>query len=224
MRIVLFGATGMIGQGVLRECLLDPRVECVLSIGRNVSGVSHAKLREIVLTDLLDYSGIASQLAGFDACFFCLGVTSNGTEPAEYERVTYEIPVAAAETLVRVSPNATFVYVSGAGADSSEHGRIRWARVKGKAENAILRMGFKAAYMFRPGFIQPLHGIRSRTRSYRIFYAVTGPILPLLRAIVPSSILTTEQIGRAMIKVAEVGAPKSVLESQDIFLISQMKS
>jgi uncharacterized protein YbjT (DUF2867 family) len=224
VRVILFGATGMIGQGVLRECLLDARVGSVLSIGRSVAGVSHAKLREIVQTDLQDYSAIASQLVGFDACFFCLGVSSTGTDPVEYERITYGIPVAAAETLVRTSPNMTFIYVSGAGTDSSERGRTRWARVKGRAENAILRLSFAAAYMFRPGFIQPLHGIRSRTRFYRVFYAVTAPILPVLRMIVPSSILTTEQIGRAMITVAAAGAPKRVLESADIFLLSQMKS
>jgi len=223
VRVILFGATGMIGQGVLRECLLDPRVENVLSIGRKAIGVSHAKFREIVHTDLLDYSAIAPQLIGFDACFFCLGVTSAGTDPAQYERITYGIPLAAAQTLVRTSANMTFVYVSGAGTDSSERGRTRWARVKGQAENAILRLGFRATYMFRPGFIQPLHGIRSRTKSYRVFYTLTAPILPVLRLIVPSSILTTEQIARAMITVAEVGAPKQILESADIFLLSQMK-
>jgi uncharacterized protein YbjT (DUF2867 family) len=224
VRVILFGATGMIGQGVLRECLLDARVDSVLSIGRNASGTSHPKLREIVHADVLNFSTIASQLVGFDACFFCLGVSSVGTDPAEYERATYKIPLAAAETLVRRSPDMTFIYVSGAGSDSSEIGRTHWARVKGRAENAILRLAFKAAYMFRPGFIQPLHGIRSRTRSYRIFYAVTAPILPVLRFIAPSLILTTEQIGRAMITVAEVGAPKRILESRDIFLLSQMKS
>jgi uncharacterized protein YbjT (DUF2867 family) len=224
MRVILFGATGMIGQGVLRENLLDRRVESILSIGRNRSGISHTKLREIVHTDLLNYSAIASELTGFDACFFCLGVSSAGMDPVEYERITYGIPLAAAETLVRTSPDMTFVYVSGAGADSSERGRTRWARVKGRTENAILRLAFRAAYMFRPGFIQPLHGISSRTRFYRVFYGATAPILPLLRFIAPSSILTTEQVGRAMITVAGVGAPKRVLESRDIFLLSQMKS
>jgi uncharacterized protein YbjT (DUF2867 family) len=138
---------------------------------------------------------------------------------ADYERVTYGITVAAAETLSRLNPNMTFIYVSGASTDSSEHGKTMWARVKGKTENALLRMPFKAAYMFRPGIIQPLHGVKSKTSSYRIFYAISKPLLPVLRWMFPSQILTTEQIGRAMIEVARHGAPKRILESRDISLV-----
>src|SRR5580698_3602450 len=161
MNVLLFGATGMVGQGVLRECLLDSGVESVVSIGRSAtgvhsaSGVSNPKLREIVHADLADYSTIESQLTGFDACFFCLGISSTGLTEEQYSRITYDITLRAAETLARLNTGMTFVYVSGAGTDSSEHGRTMWARVKGRTENALLRMPFRAAYMFRPGVIQP---------------------------------------------------------------------
>ena len=216
VKVIIFGATGMVGQGVLRECLLAPDVELLLIVGRTPSGVQHAKLREIVHPDLLNYASIEADLAGFDACFFCLGVTSAGMQEGAYERITYGITIAAAETLSRLNPRMTFVYVSGAGTDSSEHGRVMWARVKGKTENALLRLPFKAAYMFRPGIIEPLHGARSKTASYRIFYAIGKPLLPLLRWAFPNSMLTTEQIGRAMLAVARHGAPKPILEIKDI--------
>jgi len=215
MKVILFGATGMVGQGVLRECLRDPGVERVLSIGRSRTGVADAKLDEIVHGDLWQYGAIEPQMAGYDACFFCLGVSSGGMRPEDYERITYGITMAAAETLARLNPRMTFVYVSGAGTDSSEIGRIRWARVKGRTENALLRLPFRA-YMFRPGLIQPLHGIRSKTFWYRLFYTLAGPLVPLLRGAFPNLILTTEQIGRAMIAAARKGASKRVLESRDI--------
>ena len=206
----------MVGQGVLRECLLDPDIEAVLTVGRSPTGVHYAKLREIVQPDLIHYSGIETELRGFDACFFCLGVSSAGMSEQQYENLTYTLTLAAAETLSRLNPAMTFVYVSGAGTDSSEKGRIMWARVKGKTENTILRLPFKAAYMFRPGVIQPVHGARSKTTAYRIGYALTKPVLPLLRWLFPRYILTTEEIGRAMIHVAKRGAPKKILESWDI--------
>jgi len=216
MRVVLFGATGMVGQGVLRECLLDPEVESVLSVGRSATGQQHAKLRELVHRDFLDFAPIENELAGFDACFFCLGVSSAGMKEDDYRRVTYDFTLAAARTLARLNPNMTFVYVSGMGTDSSERGRTMWARVKGKTENELLGLPFKAAYMFRPGLIVPLHGIKSKTRLYRAFYAAMGPLLPLLNAAFPKYVTTTEQVGRAMIKVARQGATKSVLENSDI--------
>jgi uncharacterized protein YbjT (DUF2867 family) len=211
----------MVGQGVLRECLLDPRVERVLSIGRSASETRNPKFLEIVVPDLFDYSGIESRLAGFDACFFCLGISSAGMKEADYERITYGITLAAAEALSRVSPRLTFIYVSGVGTDSSEKRSVMWARVKGRTENAILRLPFKAAYMFRPGVIEPLHGIRSRTRAYRVLYALAAPIVPLLRRLFPNSILTTEEIGRAMINVAASGAPNKILEPKDILEMSR---
>ena len=222
MKVILYGATGMVGQGVLRECLLDARVESVLSIGRGSGGATQAKLSEIALKDFSDYSGIKDRLRGFDACFFCLGVSSAGMKEEEYARITYGFTMAAAEILARQNPGMTFVYVSGAGTDTSEHGGVMWARVKGRTENALLQLPFKAAYMFRPEFIQPLHGIRSKTRSYRVLYAIAAPLMPALRAIFSGSILTTEEIGQAMIFVAERGAPKNILEVRDILALSRM--
>jgi uncharacterized protein YbjT (DUF2867 family) len=216
MKVLIFGATGMVGQGVLRECLLDPDVSEVLTIGRNATGQSHARLREIVHADLTDYTAIEPQLPGFDACFFCLGIASAGMSEADYRRITYDIALAAARTLVRLNPAMVFVYVSGASTDSSEEGRWMWARVKGATENAIMRLPFRASYMFRPGAIQPLHGIRSKTRLYRVIYGLTAPLLPLLQRWLPDSITTTEQIGKAMLKVAKDGAPRPILENADI--------
>jgi uncharacterized protein YbjT (DUF2867 family) len=216
MRVLIFGATGMVGQGVLRECLLDPEIEIVKTVGRSPTGLSDPKLREIVQPDLFDYSGVESALSGFGACFFCLGISSAGMSENQYEKLTYTLTLAAADTLSRLNPDMTFIYVSGAGTDSSETGRVMWARIKGKTENAILRLPFKAAYMFRPGVIQPAHGERSKTSAYRIGYALTKPLLPLLRRLFPRYILSTEDIGRAMILVAKQGAPKKILESWDI--------
>jgi uncharacterized protein YbjT (DUF2867 family) len=213
---MIFGATGMVGQGVLRECLLDPGVESVITVGRSATGISNPKLQEVAHQDLWNYSSLEEELSGLDACFFCLGVSSAGMKEADYERVTYGIAVAAADTLARLNPRMTFVYVSGAGADSSEQGRIMWARVKGKTENALLRMPFHSVYIFRPGVIQPLHGIRSKTASYRVLYGLTKPLLPILRWAFPNQVLTTEQVGRAMLKVARNGFPKRTLESRDI--------
>jgi uncharacterized protein YbjT (DUF2867 family) len=216
MRAVLFGATGMVGQCVLRECLEDADVELVAAIGRSGTGVQNAKLREILHADLLDYTAIESQLRGFDACFFCLGVSSVGMKPEEYERITYGFTIAAARMLSRLNPQMTFVYVSGAGTDSSEKGRTAWARVKGRTENELLRLPFKAAYMFRPGIIQPLKGIRSKTAPVRVLYLVLRPVMPLLRRIAPNLIVTSEQLGRAMVAAAKQGAPKRILEVRDI--------
>ncbi|WP_260735241.1 NAD(P)H-binding protein [Tunturiibacter lichenicola] len=216
MNVVLFGATGMVGQSALRECLLDPDVNNVTSVVRTPTTPTNAKLRELVLPDFTNYSAVETELTGLDACFFCLGVTSAGMSEADYTRITHDFTLAAATTLARLNHSMTFVYVSGSGTDSTERGRIMWARVKGKTENDILKLPFKAAYMFRIGFIQPLHGIVSKTKSYRIFYQVLSPILPLLRSLFPRQILTTEQVGRAMILVAKNGFPKPVLESKDI--------
>jgi uncharacterized protein YbjT (DUF2867 family) len=215
MNVIVFGATGMLGQGVLRECLHASDVERVLAIGRHRTGQQHPKLHEVVQVDLWHYQSIEEQLRGYDACFFCLGVTSAGMKEPEYERITYGIATTAAEVLCRNNPGLTFVFVSGAGADRSEHGRIMWARVKGKTENAVLRLPCKS-YIFRPGVVLPVHGERSRTAAYRVLYAVTKPLLPTLRRIWPGYILTTEQFGRAMLIVARHGAPKRVLESSDI--------
>jgi len=216
MRVLIFGATGMVGQSALRECLLDPDVELVLTVGRTATGQQNPKLREIVHTDLLHYDDIEPQLSGFDACFFCLGVSSNGMAEAKYTSLTYDITVAAARTLARITPAMTFIYVSGAGTDSSEKGRLMWARVKGRTENTLLRLPFRAAYMFRPAGILAAHGERSKTPAYQIAYDLARPLLRMLRPVFPDYLLTTEQIGLAMLQAAKHGAPKRILESSDI--------
>ncbi|MDR5750678.1 MULTISPECIES: NAD(P)H-binding protein [unclassified Caballeronia] len=216
MKVLLFGATGMVGQGVLRECLRDPDVDRVVTLGRSATGVEDEKLREIVHRDMFDYASIERELAGFDACFFCLGVSSFRMSEADYTRLTYDLTMAAARTLARLDPQMTFVYVTGAGTDSTEQGRSMWARVKGRTENALLRLPFKAAYMFRPGAIVPMHGVRSKTALYQSAYSITRPVLPLLQRLFPNAIVTTEQVGRAMLAVAKRGAPSPILESRDI--------
>ena len=216
MNILIFGATGMVGQGVLRECLLAPDVERVVTIGRGATGQQHPKLRELVHKDLYDYGAIEAQLQGFDACFFCLGVSSAGMKEDAYRRITYDLTLAAATVLARLNPGMTFTYVSGTGTDSSERGSSMWARVKGATENALLRLPFKAAYMFRPGVIRPLHGARSKTPLYHALYVVLSPLLSLAGRIWPDQLTTTERVGRAMLAVARNGAPKVWLEPQDI--------
>ena len=186
------------------------------TVGREPTGVPHPRLREIKHTDLWNYATIEESLSGFDACFFCLGVSARGLKEEEYRRITFGITVAAADVLCRLHPKMTFIYVSGAGTDSSEKGNVVWARVKGKTENALLQMPFAAAYMFRPGMIQPLDGIQSKTKMYRVFYRITKPIMPFLRSAFPNSVVTTKEIGKAMLNVAKRGYPKRILETKDI--------
>ena len=214
MKVVLFGATGMVGQGVLRECLLDPDVESVLAVVRNSSLPPHDKLREIVHQDVYDLAAIEDRLSGYDACFFCLGVSSVGMKEETYRRVTYDLTVSAAKVLAKLNPTMTFIYVSGAGTDST--GRSMWARVKGRTENALLEMPFKAVFLFRPAYIQPLHGIRTKTRWYGAAYALMKPLYPFLKMLFPNYVTTTECVGRAMLNVTKRGFPKPVLENRDI--------
>jgi uncharacterized protein YbjT (DUF2867 family) len=216
MNVVIFGASGMVGQGVLRECLLDPEVERVVTVGRTSVGQQHAKLRDLVHADLFDLTALEPELSGLDACFFCLGVSAAGMSKEAYSRITYDLTVSVAETLRRLNPGMTFIYVSGAGTDSTERGRTMWARVKGRTENALLRMPFKAAYMFRPAGIRPLHGIRSKTKLYQAFYTVAKPLLPLLVRFFPGFMTTTEQLGRAMLNVVKRGGPSRVIEAREI--------
>ena len=216
MQIIIFGATGMVGQGVLRECLIDAGIDRVLVVGRSPTGVRHAKLTEITHGEFTDYSAIEAQLTGFDACFFCLGISSAGMSEAPYTILTYDLTLAAAHALVAANPAAVFCYVSGLGTDSSERGRTMWARVKGRTENALLALPLRAAYMFRPAFIQPMHGVRSRTTLYQAFYTVAAPLTPLLRRLLPRYWTTTENLGRAMLRVARDGYAKRILDSVDI--------
>jgi uncharacterized protein YbjT (DUF2867 family) len=220
IKVLLFGASGMVGTAVLRECLADPQVLRVVTIGRTASTLHSAKLEEIIHADLFNYDSIESSLRDFDACFFCLGVSSADVSEENYHRVTYDYTLAAANTLIRLNPRMIFVYVSGAGTDSSETGRIMWARVKGRTENALLALPFAAAYMLRPGIIQPLHGIKSKTRSYRVFYSLSAFLLPVLRAVFPNHVLSTSQIGSAMLNLAKHGYTKHILETRDIRAVS----
>ena len=215
MRVILFGATGMVGAGVLNECLRDDRVKEVLAILRNTSGRSHPKLRELIRSDFLDYNDARENLRGFDACFFCLGVTAVGKTEEQYHRLTFGITLAAARMMAELNPGSTFCYVSGQGTDSSEKGRVMWARVKGKTENAILQLPLKG-YMLRPGYIQPLGGIKSKTRVYRVFYELMAPVYPVLKRLTPNLVTTNETVGRAMIQLAASGYESRVLEVRDI--------
>ena len=213
----------MVGQGVLRECLLDSEVESVLAIVRSATGQRHAKLQELVRENFFDFSDVAPRLAGYDACFFCLGVSAAGMSEADYQRVTYDVTLAAAKTLVERNPAMTFIYVSGAGTDGSERGRTMWARVKGRTENALSALPFRGAYMFRPAVIRPGRGIRSKTKAYRVLYGLFGPLLPLFKALFPGYVTTTEEVGRAMLEVAKHGAAKRVLESRDIIALGRIR-
>jgi uncharacterized protein YbjT (DUF2867 family) len=216
VRVILFGATGMVGSGALLECIADSRVRSVLSVVRRRSGLKDSKLEEVVHDDFFDYTTIQPLFADRDACFFCLGVSSAGLGEAEYRRLTYDLTLAAARSIVAVSPGLTFCYVSGQGTDSSERGRTMWARVKGATENALLALPFKAAFMFRPGFIQPLKGVRSRTALYQGFYMVLGPLYPLVRRLAPGWVTTSVDVGRALIEVSLAGYPRPILETTDI--------
>ncbi len=216
MKVILLGATGMIGQGVLRQCLEDPRVELVVSLGRTASGTQHPKLRDAVVKDLFALEGVENQLSGFDACLYCLGVSSGGMTEQAYEKVTYQLTLHVAKTLLPLNASMTFIYISGASTDASEKGRVMWARIKGKTENALARLPFKAVYNFRPGYIQPLDGIVSRTGSYRMMYAVMGPLYPLWRVLFPGVVTNTRLLATAMLHAVHQGAPKGVLETRDI--------
>jgi uncharacterized protein YbjT (DUF2867 family) len=218
MNVLVFGATGMIGQAAVRECLRNPAVSRVIVVVRRATGVTDAKLVEIVEADgdITRLSPHESLLRDVDACLFCLGVTSLGLSEAEYSRLTYDLTLAVARQLVRINLHMTFIYVSGAGTDSREGGRSMWARVKGRTENALLALGFHGAYMFRPGAVIPLHGIRSRTQWYNVFYALIRPIAAPLARIAPRLVTTSDRLARAMVAVARDGYSSPILESADI--------
>ncbi|MFD0678367.1 MULTISPECIES: NAD-dependent epimerase/dehydratase family protein [unclassified Paenibacillus] len=218
MKVIIVGATGMVGQSALRECLLDEKVQEILTIGRNRTGQQHKKLNEIVLNNFTDLSSIENKITGFDACFFCLGVSSMGKKEEEYTRITYDITLSVAKTLAKLNPQITFIYVSGSGTDSTEEGRSMWARVKGKTENALLHLPLKAAYMFRPGVIIPLYGVKSKSKLYQFFYDIMKPLnLSLLKL---NSVITSEQLGKAMIEVARNGYSNPIIESNQLKKIS----
>jgi uncharacterized protein YbjT (DUF2867 family) len=215
MKVIVFGASGMVGQGVLRECLLDPDVTEVLAVGRSPLGRTDPKLRELVHRDLYDLSDVADQLTGYDAGFFCLGVSSAGMSEADYRHVTFDLTMGVARVLAAKNPQMTFTYVSGEGTDSTGAGRTMWARVKGQTENALLELPFQA-YMFRPGFIRPMHGERPKSRAYVIAYVLLRPLFPLVGKLLPKRSTTTERVGRAMLRVAKSGHSVRILPSTEI--------
>ncbi|TCV92355.1 putative NAD(P)-binding protein [Luteibacter rhizovicinus] len=216
LNVLVFGATGMVGQGVLRECLLDRDVAKVAAVGRTPTGKSDAKFADIVVTDMTNYASVEDRLTGYDACFFCLGVSSVGMNEETYTKLTYDLTMAAATTLARLNPDMTFVYVTGAGTDSTEKGQSMWARVKGRTENALLALPFRAAYMFRPGGIEPMNGEVPKTASVRWIYYLMRPVFPLLTKMLPKYITTTERMGRAMLKVARDGNATHIVDIDDI--------
>lgn len=215
MRIVLFGASGMVGEGVLLECLEDPGVESVLVIGRRSCGRSHPKLREVLRSDFFGWSDAGDLFAGLDACFFCLGVSAADMSAAEYERLTHDLTLAVARAIRARSPDVVFCYVSGEGTDETERGRMMWARVKGRTENELLAL-FPKAYMLRPGYIHPMKGVRSPRRLYRAFHAITVPLWPILRRAMASHATTTENVGLAMLRLVRGGYASRRLENADI--------
>jgi uncharacterized protein YbjT (DUF2867 family) len=216
LKVVLFGATGMVGAGVLQACLDDPAVSQVLAISRVPTGRRHPKLEELLHQDFFDYGFLRSRLAGYNACLFTLGVSSAGMKEADYSRVTYDLTLAAAKALLEANPGMSFCYVSGAGTDSTEQGRSMWARVKGRTENALLGLGFQPAVMLRPGGIQAMKGVKSKTPLYRFFYAFMDPFFPFLVRHFPSGVTTSQRLGRAMLKAARGEAGSKILESIDI--------
>jgi len=216
MRVILFGATGMVGQAVLRECLRDDGVVEVLAIGRAPISDAHEKLRALVVQDMFEFATPDAARQRFDACFFCLGVSSAGMSEADYTRLTFNLTMGWAERLAQINPSMTFIYVSGAGTG----GKSMWAQVKGRTERALLEL-FPHAYMFRLAALQPVHGEVSKTRWTRISYQIFRPLLPLFRAIAPGAVITTEELGRAMIRVAREGASMHVLENRDLIALGR---
>ena len=216
MNAIVFGATGMVGQGVLRECLRDPEIPRVVTVGRSAPPVSDPKLRALVVPDLFDLSSVAGELANLDACFYSIGVTSLGATEAEYTRITHDLTIAIAKQLLAQNPALSFVFVSGRSTDSTEKGRVMWARVKGRTENDLFRMPFKSVTVVRPGLIVPGHGIRSRTGWYNFFYTVMRPLLPLFKGLAPGYVTTTEQLGQAMIRFAKGGFDRQIVQGRDL--------
>jgi uncharacterized protein YbjT (DUF2867 family) len=221
MKVLIFGATGMVGQGVLRECLEDKEIEQVTAIGRSSMNMQHPKLRELLHADMMNLEGIASELRDHDACFFCLGVSSVGMNEATYHRLTYDLTLSVARMLARSNPQMSFAYVSGAGTDSTEQGRSMWARIKGKTENDLLKLPFSRVFLFRPGVIQPLHRVKSKTQLYQFTYTIIGPMLSTIKRHWPNSLCTSVEVGRAMINAARSEPRSRVLEVVDIVRLAR---
>jgi uncharacterized protein YbjT (DUF2867 family) len=220
MKVVVLGANGMVGGGVVLECLEDPRVDAVLAVGRRGSGLAHPRLREVLVPDLFALDPVVDELRGCDACFYCVGVSSLGMSEHDYRRITLDLTVAVMSVLAEVNPGIKLCFVSGQGSDGTESGRVMWARVKGEAENHVLGLP-QETYVFRPGFIQPLKGVRSATRLYRALYTVTAGLYPLLKRVFPGGVTTSVNVGRAMINAVSTGYPKRILENRDINALAE---
>jgi uncharacterized protein YbjT (DUF2867 family) len=216
MKVIITGASGMVGKGVLLQCLDHPDVEKILSIGRSELDMDHPKLIQLIHEDFSDFSDILEQLKGYDACYLCMGVSAAGLSEQEYHKMTYEYTLALAKPLIEINPKMICIYVSGQGTDSSEKGRTMWARVKGKTENTLLGLGFKQAFMFRPGGIIPKQGIKPSSKLYRRMLFLFGWLLPIIKAIAPSSIVNSNQIGLAMINATKNGFNKKIIAPKDI--------
>ena len=216
MKVIITGSTGMVGKGVLFECLESSQIESVLVINRASIDIKHEKLKEVIHTDFSNFTSLEEVLAGYDACFFCLGVSAVGMSEEKYTNITYDLTLRFANTLLKVNKDIIFNYVSGTGTDSSEKGRSMWARVKGKTENDLMSLPFQKAYMFRPGVIIPQKGIKSKTPIYNAFYVIFKPLLPVLKSIAPKSVTTTTQVGQAMIKSVTRDYANVYLENRDI--------
>ncbi|MFC2125078.1 epimerase [Bacteroidota bacterium] len=217
---IITGSTGMVGKGVLLECLDHPDVESVLVINRKPVGIEHDKLKEIIQNDFYDLTNIEDQLKGYNACFFCLGVSAFRMSEAGYTRITYDLTLNFAGTVLNLNPDMTFCYVSGLGTDGTEKGRTMWARVKGKTENDLLSMAFQSSYMFRPGYIQPMKGIRSSTKLYNTMYAIFKPLYPILKTLTPNGVTSTTQVGKAMINIIKVGYDNKILSNKDVNILA----
>jgi len=217
IRVIVTGATGMVGEGVLHECLLSGEVEAVLVVTRKATGMAHPKLKELILPDFFDLSSVQSQLTGYNACFFCLGVSSLGISKEVYEKLTYDLTLGFAGVLAAHNPGMVFCYVSGAGTDSTEKGRLHWARIKGKTENALQKLPFRAMYSFRPGMMEPTKGLKNTLRAYKWM----NWLIPLFRKVFPNSINKLSEVGQAMIHAATRGYAKQIIEVPDIRVLSE---
>ncbi len=222
MKVIVTGATGMVGKGVLLECLDHSDITEVLSISRKTSGISHPKLKELIHKDFSEFASVADQLKGYDACYACMGVSSAGMKEEQYTRMTYDFTLSLARELLKADPKSTFIYVSGVGTDSSEKGKTMWARVKGKTENDLLNLGFKQAFAFRPGAIIPMRGVGPSSKLYRVLINNLKWLLKLMKRLAPDKIVDTTQIGLAMINVTTKGYDKKVIMPEDIQILAKL--
>lgn len=219
-KVIVTGATGMVGKAVLIECLEDPRIDKVLSISRRSTGISNPKLTELLHSDFSDFSQVEEELKGYDACFASMGVSSAGMSETDYTRLTYDYTLALAKTLYKLNPEMVYTYVSGMGTDSTENGRTMWGRVKGRTENDLLKLGFKDAYAFRPGAIVPKKGVQPSSKLYRVLIPLLGWMFPIMRAISPNSVVNTDQIGLSMISLLFEPYPSKIVNPKDILILS----